>query len=184
MPLRIGVSSPGRNPAGRDEGTVGVERCSDQSCRLSLGRGNYPAHGARRAEPHRCRQADQIVSRLARREVFALRTLSVVASAGCKSPGLRRFRIGRHRKVPLPQEQEAAGALRRPPQVTRGREALHSAAIATASPRAPLALISSIRCWLKPSTSCRISRLCSPSSGERSTIVGLSESLMGLPTER
>src|ERR1700730_1174699 len=58
------------------------------------------------------------------------------------------------------------------------------AAIRGASPRAPEFLRSRTRLSSNPRTSLRISSVCSPRRGERATSVGLSESLIGLPTVR
>src|SRR5580692_10242272 len=52
------------------------------------------------------------------------------------------------------------------------------------APRAPEFFRSRTRLSSKPRTSLRISLVCSPRRGERATSVGLSESLIGLPTVR
>ncbi len=54
----------------------------------------------------------------------------------------------------------------------------------TPAPTAPEPSISAISSSRKPSTSRRISPVCSPSSGERTTSEGLSDILIGLPTVR
>ena len=53
-----------------------------------------------------------------------------------------------------------------------------------ASPVAPDALISAISRGVNFRTLARISSVCSPSSGERFTSLMLSDSLIGLPTDR
>src|SRR6201999_1970826 len=60
----------------------------------------------------------------------------------------------------------------------------YSAACLRGGSSAPESWISAIWWSLKPSTWRRISSVCSPSSGERCTSVGLSDSLIGLPTEK
>src|SRR6202521_271102 len=60
----------------------------------------------------------------------------------------------------------------------------HAASLLGIPPVAPEPLMSTTSLSVKPSTFLRISSVCSPSSGERATTLGLSESLIGLPTDR
>ena len=62
------------------------------------------------------------------------------------------------------------------------QDLVYSAAAFT-SPTAPEAIISFISSVEKPSTSERISAVCSPSNGDRITSAGLADSLIGHPTE-
>lgn len=58
----------------------------------------------------------------------------------------------------------------------------YSAACLTTGSSAPEARILASSSASKPSTSVRISSVCSPSRGERTTSLGLSDNLIGLPT--